>query len=312
MNVLLLAFGAVLTGLCFTWYKAGFLVFFTMIPLFYVLIKEAEKPHKPVKYYGYGYLFGSVFYACVFYWFIYQYPLEYLNFTKLEAVGYVALSWIGTGLLLSVLFALFPFVTGLFLRTKICQKHKFLYIPFAAALYVIIEFLFTLGPLATPWARLAVTQQSNILGIQTASLFGSYFISFIIVAVNAALAYGLYVLIKNRDKKTALVCLLCSAALFISNMGVGGILYAADLQKTDGQPTYTASALQSNIVSGRTKTGSYVEICDKFLQLSAEEINKTGAKLIVMPEGSFSIELEKYPVFIFAAVVCINISACFH
>ena len=293
MNVLLTVISAALTGLCFTWYKAGFLVFFTMIPLFYVLIKEAEKPHKPVKYYGYGYLFGSVFYACVFYWFIYQYPLEYLNFTKFEAVAYVALSWIGSGLILSVLFALFPFLTGLFIRTKLNKKYPWLFIPFSSCLYVLIEFLFTLGPLATPWARLAVTQQSNILGIQSASVFGSYFISFIIFAVNGALAYGLYELIKHKNKKTALICLICSVSLFASNMGVGALLYIKD--KNVQTAGYTAAAYQSNIVSGRTETGTVYETVDKFLQAAEDEINETGAKLIVMPEGCFSIYLDSYP-----------------
>ncbi len=295
MNVLLIAASAALTGLCFTWYKAGVLIFFTMIPLFYVLIKEAEKPHKPVKYYGYGYLFGSVFYACIFYWFTYQYPLEYLKFTTGEAVAYVALSWIGSGLILSVLFALFPFFTGLFIRTELNKKYPWLFVPFSACLYVMIEFLFTLGPLATPWARLGVTQQSNILGIQTASLFGSYFISFMIVTINAALAYGLYELIKHKNKKTAIICLVCSVSLFVTNMGAGGILYAVDKNKNENSEKVTVASYQSNIVSGRTETGSVYTVTDKLLQAAKDEIIKTGAKLIVMPEGCISIDFEKYP-----------------
>ena len=297
MNVIMIIVSAALTGLCFTCYKAGFLALFTVIPFFYVILKEANKPHKPIKYYGYGYLFGAVFYACIFYWFKYQYPLEYLNFTKFEAVAYVALTWFGSGLLLSVLFALFPLCVGLFSRTKLCKKYTFLFIPFASCAYVIIEFLFTLGSLATPWARLAITQQSNILGIQTASVFGSYFISFIIISVNAALAYGIYELKNHKNKKVAVICLICSAALFFGNMGVGAILYAADKNKTEELPKYTAAALQGNIVSGRSEIGSYTDVCDYFLDICEKEIGENGTKLIVMPEGSFSIELDKYPKF---------------
>ena len=245
MRFLLIIASAVLTGLCFAFYKVGFLALFTVIPLFYVILSEAEKDKKPFRFYGYGYLWGGVFFACIFYWFSYQYPLEYLNFTKGEAVAYVALSWFGTGLLLSVLLALWPFLTGLFVRTKLCRKYPWLFIPFTSCLYVIVEYLFTLGSLASPWARLAITQQSNILGIQTASLFGSYFISFIVISINAALAYGLYEFLKRKNRKTALICLISSASLFFTNMGVGGILYAADKSKTAVVETYvTAAAYQ--------------------------------------------------------------------
>ena len=287
---------AVLTGLCFAFYKVGFLSVFTVIPLFYVILREAEKDKKPFRFYGYGYLWGAVFYACIFYWFAYQYPLEYLGFSTGEAVAYVALSWFGSGLILSVLLALWPFLTGLFVRTKLCRRYPFLFIPFTSCLYVVIEFLFTLGPLATPWARLAVTWQNNIFGIQTASLFGSYFISFIIISINAALAYGLYELKKNKNKKTAVICLISAASLFFANMGVGGVLYASDKSKNAAVDTYvTAAAYQSNIVSGRTKTGSATEVMDAFLSDAEEEINVSGADLLVMPEGCFSLDIKKYP-----------------
>lgn len=296
MRFLLIALSAVLTGLCFTFHQVGFLSILTVIPLLYAVLKEAEKDKKPFRFYGYGYMWGAIFYACVFYWFAYQYPLEYLGFTTGEAIAYVALSWFGSGLLLSVVLALWIFFTGLFVRTRLCKKRQWLFIPFTSCLYVIIEYLFTLGPLATPWARLAVTQQSNISGIQTSSVFGSYFISFIIISVNAALAYGLYELTKNKNKKTALICLISAASLFFGNMGAGGILYAVDKTKTAAVDTYiTAAAYQSNNVSGRTKTGSVVEVMDAFLADAEEEINRSGADLIVMPEGCFSIDIKKYP-----------------
>lgn len=296
MRFPLIILSAALTGLCFAFYKVGFLAVFTVIPLFYVILKEAEKDKKPFRFYGYGYLWGAVFYACIFYWFAYQYPLEYLGFSTGEAVAYVALSWFGSGLILSVLLALWPFFTGIFVRTKLCRKYPFLFIPFTSCLYVITEYLFTLGSLATPWARLAVTQQSNIFGIQTASVFGSYFISFIVISVNAALAYGLYELTKNKNKKAAFICVICSASLFFSNMAAGAVLYAADKSKEAAVDSYiTAAAYQSNIVSGRTKTGSAVEVIDAFLSDAETQIKETGASLIVMPEGCFSIDIKNYP-----------------
>ena len=296
MKFLLIIISAALTGLCFTWYKAGFIALFTIVPLFYVILRESEKNKKnPVRFFGYGYLWGAVFYAFIFYWFIYQYPLEYLGFTKAEAVGYVLLSWLGSGLILSVITALWPLFTGIFINTGIFKKRPYLFIPFTPCAYVITEFLFTLGPLATPWARLAVTQQTNVLGIQTASVFGSYFISFVVVSVNAALAYALYELKKNKNKKAAVISVIAASALFFGNMGTGAILYTADKNVTGPLPEYTASALQGNIVSGRNNAGSSYDVCDAFLEMSRIHIEETGAKLIVMPEGCFSVDLERSP-----------------
>ena len=62
MRFLLIFISAVLTGLCFAFYKVGFLAIFTVIPLFYVILTEAEKDKKPFRFYGYGYLWGGVFF----------------------------------------------------------------------------------------------------------------------------------------------------------------------------------------------------------------------------------------------------------
>ncbi|MBO4421911.1 MAG: apolipoprotein N-acyltransferase [Clostridia bacterium] len=294
VSYLIIAVSAVLTGLCFTWYNVGFAVLFTVIPFFYVLLRDAEKEKNPFRFYAYGYVWGAFFYASIFYWFIYQYPLDYLGLSKLEAVGFVFLTCIGTGLLLSVILALWPFLTVLFIRSRLCREHGWLFIPFTACLYVLTEFAFTLGPFAVPWAKLAVTWQSNIFSIQSASLFGSYFISFIIIVINASLAYGLYRLFSHKSKRALPVCAAVSAALFLSNMGVGAILYRADERITDELPKYTASALQGNMISGKANPGVDAT-ADLFLSMAKDEIEACGSKLIVMPEGCFAEDVDKDP-----------------
>lgn len=294
IRFLLLTVSAILTGLCFAWYKAGFIVLFSLVPMFLVLLAEADgQSRNPLRFYGHGYYWGAVMFATVFQWFRYQYPLEYLGFNRLEAVGYVALSWFGSGLILSVLLALFHFFTGLFLRTSLCRGRRYLLIPFSAACYVLIEFLFTLGSLATPWARLAVTMQSNIFFIQTASVFGSYFISSLIVAVNASLALAVYSLVTRKDRRLRIACFSVAVGIFLTNTACGALLYAADKKAESGERV-TAAALQGNIISGRTRIGVQ-ETIDLFLERSADEVRENGASLIVMPEGCFNIDLKNSP-----------------
>ena len=289
----MLLLSAILTGLCFAWYKAGFIAFFTLIPMFLILLSETDAPKKkPLRFYGYGYFWGAAFFATVFHWFRYQYPLEYLGFSKAEAIGYVALTWFGSGLLLSVILALFHLSVGLFLRSGLCRRHRFLLIPFSAAAYVLVEFAFTLGSLATPWARLAITQQSNILFIQTASVFGSYFISSLIVAVNAALALGVYTLIFDKNKKAAGILAATAAAMLILNTAAGAVLYVVDDACEDQTNCASVAALQGNMISGRADL-PLGETVDLFLQMSEDHINESVTDLIVMPEGCFSMDVER-------------------
>lgn len=291
----LLAVSALLTGLCFAWHKVWFPAFFTLIPMFLVLLAEADsEKKKPLRFYGYGYFWGAVFFAAVFQWFRYQYPLEYLGFNRAEAIGYVALSWFGSGLILSVLLALFHLFTGLFLRSRLCAKYRFLFIPFASAAYALVEFTFTLGKLATPWARLAVTQQSNLPFIQSASIFGSYFISALIVAVNAALSLGIYELITKKTFKPCGVYAAVAAAVFLLNTALGGALYAADKAGESPDNWVRVCALQGNMISGRSELG-FPDTLDYFLCMAEKEIREEGAELIVMPEGCFNVDLKITP-----------------
>ncbi|MBQ1847902.1 MAG: apolipoprotein N-acyltransferase [Clostridia bacterium] len=297
MSILLIISSALVTGLCFTFYKVGFIAYFSLIPLFYVMLKDADNNKNPVRSYFKGYLWGVVFFASVFYWFAYQYPLEYLGFSTGEAIGYVALTWFGIGVLLSFLLALWQLSFAFFAKSRLYKARKWLFIPFVSAFYVLIEFVYTLGPLASPWSRLAVTQQAYTVGIQTASVFGSYFLSFLIVFVNACLAYAFYVFRREKTKKTPLCFAAAALCSVIVNYAAGAALYFADRSYTDGLDTYNAAALQGNIVSGRNNAGGPWEVLDRFTEMINEDLKENETKLFVLPEGCFSLYLESNGAF---------------
>ena len=297
MSILLIIASALVTGLCFTFRFAGFIAYFSIIPLLYLMIKGADENKNPVKMYFSGYLWGVVFYASIFYWFLYQYPLEYLGFSKAEAIGYVALTWFGIGVLLSFVLALWQLSFAFFAKSGLYKAHKWLFIPFVPAVFIILEFLFTLGKFASPWARLAVTQQAYTVGLQTASVFGSYFLSFLIVFVNACLAYGFYVWKNTKQKKIPVIFASVALGSVLLNYAVGTALYFADKSRTDALPKYYASALQGNYISGRSDYADDWEILDKFSQMALSEKEDNDVKLFVIPEGSFSLELEDSELF---------------
>ena len=292
MSLILVIASALITGLCFAFYEVGFIAYFSLIPLFYLMLKGATENKNPVKMYFTGYLWGFVFHAAVFYWFAYQYPLEYLGFSTGEAIGYVALTWFGIGAILSFVLALWQLAFALFAKSRLYKERKWLFIPFVSSLYIVFEFIFTLGPLASPWTRLALTQQAYAAGLQTASLFGSYFLSFLIVFVNACLAYGFYVWKDTKEKKPLAVCASVALGAVLLNYAAGAALYFADRSYAKDLPSYSASALQGNIVSGRSESGGPWETLEMFLSMAEDDIEEHGTKLTVLPEGCFSLYLE--------------------
>jgi len=88
--------------------------------------------------------------------------------------------------LLSVAVALYYGVFG-WLGAKLWQRRP-MWAPWSlAALWAMLEWVRSLGPLAFPWAYLGHTQTSNLPFIQAADLGGAFLISFLLVAFQVLL-----------------------------------------------------------------------------------------------------------------------------
>lgn len=298
LNFPLIILSAILCGLCYAIYKVGFIAYFAVIPYIYIVMKEADAGGKIRRFYGYGYVWALFYFITVFHWFVYQYPLEYLGFSKGLAILYIIVACVGTSAVLSLPTALFPLAYAACARTKLHKRLPFLSPFFIAAAYTICEWLLTKSDIAVPWARLALTQQSYIKFLQTSSMFGSYFISFIVMLFNTLLAYGLYKYKQSGKLKPLGVCAAICAGVFVCNYAVGCALYAVDEKNEEGT-VVSASALQGNQISGRSEDLTLWETVDLYLTLAEDEINENGAQLIVMPEGCFGVDMvNDYPLVV--------------
>ncbi len=281
---------AVATGLLYTFYRFGMLSFVTLIPYFYSIFKLSIDCEKP-KAYRLGLLFSFPYYASVLYWFCYQYPLDYMGFSNAVSAVYIAVAWLGLSLLYTLTMALVPFVTAKFLKTEFGKSHRYFAPAIATCVWVIVEWMHTKTFLGVPWTRLALTQQSCIYNLQTASVFGSYSVSFIIVAVNAIMAYGLYKLINEKANKKAYLCFISASAIVVANL-----IYGTVSVKLDGKKDSTAvlvSALQGNMKSNEKweldGVDKALEIYSRLVRQAADE----GAEIAVFPETAFPIDLRE-------------------
>lgn len=275
---LLLLCGGVLTGLTLIFPKLGLFEWLTLVPTaLFLLVRASDEKVRLRTLYGYGFFFFMFFYLTVFHWFINLYPLDFIaGMTKGAALSVVLLGWWGLSLFQALQGALVFVLGGAVLRSRICRRFPLLS-PFAfAGLWAIYEWWQTVGWFGVPWGRLPIGQSAYVVGLQTASLFGSYFVTFLLVAVNGLVAY---VILERAALRVGCATL---AAVLVFQYGVGSILYFTT-SRDKGEPIAVAAA-QGNISSHEKWNFSLtMKTREVYAQYTAEAA-QNGAKIVVWPE----------------------------
>ena len=212
----------------------------------------------------------------VYHWFASFYPLEFTGMTKLAAAGVVVVAIFG----LSLLAAIFGGFIGLLLilaaRSEASQRYPLLLPLIASASYVLSEWIRTQFWFGVPWSRLALGQLNDLPPIQvlSASVLGSYFVTFVIVASSFLIGQAIFL---GRLRLRAIIAFF----LVFLNLSIGFYVYFAPAQETE---TVKVAVIQGNI-SSRDKwdgesRGTSLEIHTRLTAEAAAE----GADLIVWSE----------------------------
>lgn len=284
---LLLALGAVLTGLTLVYPKLGIIEWVSMIPAALALISICSDGRVRRRgLYGYGFFYFMCFYLVNYHWFINLYPLDFIDgMTKGAAVAVVLAGWVGLSLLQSLTGGLVFVLFGECVRGTVTKRFPPLGALFAAALWAIFEWTQTLGWVGVPWGRLSIGQTEWLLGAQSASIFGSCFVTFLIVGVNFLCAYS----ILYAPKRRLLAAL--AAGVFLCNTAFGAV--ACLTYRDEGAPVKVA-VVQGNI-SSQEKWDSALsdktyEAYEKYTAEAAEQ----GAQIVVWPESAMTYNIEDY------------------
>ena len=177
-----------------------------------------------------GYLFGWAFLGPTWYWT----GLTIVGWTH-SAIGWLA--WFVLTMILAGYYALWGAAT--WWVTRRVTGHWRIVAP--AALWVLVEWLRTVGASTMPWAQVSYTQYHFLPVLQIAEWTGAYGVSFLILLFNAALAYRW----KEKDAPSSLKPVLRVAAL----VAIVSLFGAIRLAKPDtGQPLVVA-AMQGNFKS---------------------------------------------------------------
>ncbi|MDO5559354.1 MAG: apolipoprotein N-acyltransferase [Oscillospiraceae bacterium] len=272
-NALCLASG-ILTAMSMMNEKMSVLIFVSMIPFLYTVIDTSDEDRHCV--FRSVFVFYSVYTAAAFSW------ITVINSSMYSSQRLTLILIIVLILLISAAHAL---VMSVF--TCVFTVHR----KNRAADIIIFAFLFILGewfheslyPVMFPWFRLAAAVTPYPVLIQSASLFGSLFISFIVVCINGFAAYAL---INFKDRKKLFISLLLVAAVIISDAVIGVL----NIKLAKGGDSVSAILYQSNLGETdkhqRTKDETF-EYYTRFLM----SLKNSDAQLAVLPESAVTFDI---------------------
>ncbi|MBO5701952.1 MAG: apolipoprotein N-acyltransferase [Clostridia bacterium] len=273
-----LTVSGLLSGICITFPSVlgAILEWISFIPaalVFYSVLKSGIKTK--------SFFWGSfwLIYSqnlIVYHWFVSFYPLEFTGMSKLAAAGVVVIAILG----LSLLAAIFGGVIGLVLllasKSELAQKYPILYPFLASVSYALCEWIRTQFWFGVPWSRLALGQLTDLppLTVLSASVFGSYFVTFLIVAVSFLFAQAIFL---GKFKIRTVIAL----SLALINIAIGTLVYFIPSEEHE---TIKVAVIQGNI-SSRDKwdTGNRRSSYDIHMDLTREAAAE-GADLIIWSE----------------------------
>lgn len=294
---LLLTLSAVLTGLTLVFHSIGLLEWITLIPAGMFLLWYATEDGIGLRAaYGYGLVFFWCFYLVVFHWFINLYPLDFIEgMTKGGAVAVVLVAWLGLSLFQALAGGMVFVLIALLFRTRLSVRLPMLRPFLAAGVWAAYEWTQTLGWWGVPWGRLPLGQSSYLIGLQTASWFGSYGITFLLVAVNLCLAYAVVACLAHtgtlRARALRFAC-LASAGMLVFQYGAGTLLWIHKRPR-ESDVTVRAAAIQGNISSHEKwsleSTKRTKEIYRAYTLSAAEQ----GAEIVVWPETALPYAIDE-------------------
>ena len=257
-----------------------------LIPALLVILPLTADP--TVKYrrlYGLGMAFFWPFYAVNFHWFFYMYPLDFAGMTRAASAVVVTVACLGLSLFQALGAALLFPLMGVATRGKWLSRYTILHPILFACLWTALEWWQAhSGWSGVPWARLAIGQAENVLHLQSAAVFGSYFVTFLILAVNGVLAY----MFLHPSKRV--LCTALAVGLCFGNMGFG-VVRMTVLQ--DEGTAITAAAIQGNKGSLENwSSGTMDEVLEVYGDLSREAA-AAGADVIVWPETCIPANIDR-------------------
>ncbi|MCD8067856.1 MAG: apolipoprotein N-acyltransferase [Lachnospiraceae bacterium] len=297
--------------------QLAWLAWISLIPYFITLYQYTDPENGKRHLFRTGFLFGYGYCVPLASFLYALYPMDVAGIGPLGSVFIILLGQFGATIFYSLPHGLLPCVLRLLRKRRAWERRSMMHPLSIAALWVLAEWCQSQTWLGMPWARLAAIQYRLTPLIQSASLLGSYFVSFIMVLFNALLALFLYSCFFSEDtasgkrgklsfiarsvpresvherRDVRKVCpLLCAAVLFAGNLIYG---LAALNTEHESSETISVAIIQGNVSSSEKWEGnSNLLLLEHYLSMTKEASGDEETDLIVWTEGCLPFYLNKY------------------
>lgn len=256
----------------------------SMVPMLLILMRRGSR-YRDLLVWGIGY------YGLLYHWFVFLYPLDFAGLNAAQSLGVIALAWSFLTLLQAAVMALAAPLCRLVCPRGGNNSNALVFPLLFAAAFTLMEWLQTQTWMGVPMMRLALSQTALSPVLGTTSLFGSFFLGFLLVTVNGFLAASL--LFFSRERRPHRLLPAAFAALLFAANYLFGVVWLA---RPMAEETVTVALIQGNIASGeKWKDNSVLGSVQTYLALTEEALAENDIDLVVWPETVINIPLRKYP-----------------
>ncbi len=258
--------------------KFFWLAFVSLIPMYLFIINNPRKE-------GYA-LFRGIF---LFYFIYFILSVRWISLINQNLYEGKFATWfvitvfmVLEGILHAVIMSTFTCVFGKIRKDKISDVFVF------AFLFIAGEWFHeTMYPVTFPWLRIAAAVSPFKSFIQSSDLFGSLFISFLVILVNGLLAVSVYNLKSKRYKKF-MKSIFALIVIFTVN-----VLYGVyDQKKIEKYNDFFEVALVQSGLGEMRKHSLSDEDTLKYYKSVLEDMTVKDGTLVILPESAFTFNIS--------------------
>ena len=249
-------------------FEEAFIAVFPALVLFFLIWEKKEKGR-----FLSAYLFFAGWLLCLYTWFSALYPLSVYGLSNGASFAVTAFCCVGIPLLQAAIYA------GVFQLARLFPKERPVLRALGfGALWVVTEWLLSLGPFAFPWGSVALTMTGAMPLLQTVSVWGVYGLCFAVVFVCALTAEGICF---GKRK----LC-LSAAGVLAGCVALGSVLWVFPKKENK---IVSVALVQGNVTTEEKWTSEMVADVYRTYTSMTKEAAENGAALVVLPESAIAV-----------------------
>lgn len=272
-----------LNCIAFTFEKLDLFVFIAFVPM--IMTMEFYKDYnyrmtKPIFIYTVSYYLSNIL------WLYNMCPIMENTFSFTVTLLIMTLAILAISVLQGMIFVIS------FSPFNQLKKAKFPIFVIFPVLYVFAEFLQEHAwEFSFPWGRIGTILAFRPVLIQGASLFGSLFVSFVIVLFNSLIAKAAVMLIKTKNYKQAVMFFCIAIVLFLSN-AVYGVILVSNIEKVRKDSNIVKVAIIQANFNSRTKWSmSHLDSLKSYKKLS-DKACEENPDIYLWPETAVTMNIH--------------------